>query len=420
MSPRPRAFAALGHPGVAGYVLASASAMMADNTEHVISYWVLFQKFHSPALGAFAVIAHWVPFLLFSGLAGSLTDRIAPRHLIRVGMALFMFVSLAWGWLFHTGDIRLWQAWTLLVLHGFAGVLWTPPSQVLVHELVDAPHLQSAVRLSASARYLGTLVGPLVGNLFLVLLGPAQGMWLNMLVYLPMIVWLTRLGRNHVITPEREREAHERLAQARRASFGQAWAALRAQPPILGMLLLATAASLCIGTAYQAQMPGFAFDLGSTRAGGAYAALLGADAAGAIIAVLVLEGRGLLPPAPRTALLLAALWCMALGGFALSHAYWLALPLLCAAGFLELASSSMAQSLVQMNSPPALRGRIVGLYMIGSLGMRSFSGLTVGLGALLVGIHGSLALSALLMLALVGLLAVTLVRRHRPAAGAHG
>jgi MFS family permease len=412
MSTRPRAFAALEHPGVAGYVLASASAMMADNTEHVISYWVLFQKFHSPALGAFAVISHWVPFLLFSGLTGSLADRIAPRHLIRVGMALFMLVSFAWGWLFHTGGIQLWQAWTLLVLHGFAGVLWTPPSQVLVHELVDARHLQSAVRLSSSARYLGTLVGPLVGNVFLVLLGPAHGMWLNMLVYLPMIVWLTRLGRNHVITPEREREARERLAQARRGSFGQAWAALRAQPPVLGMLLLAAGASLCIGTAYQAQMPGFAFDLGSTRAGGAYAALLGADAAGAIVAVLLLEGRGLLPPAPRTALLLAALWCLALGGFALSHAYWVALPLLCAAGFLELSYNSMAQSLVQMNSPPALRGRIVGLYISGSLGLRAFSGVTVGLGALLVGIHGSLALSALLMLVLVGLLAVTLVRRH--------
>ena len=42
--------------------------MMADNIEHVISYWVMFQKFHSPALGGFAVICHWVPFLLFFGL----------------------------------------------------------------------------------------------------------------------------------------------------------------------------------------------------------------------------------------------------------------------------------------------------------------------------------------------------------------
>jgi DNA replication protein DnaC len=39
--------------------------MMADSVEHVISYWEMYQKFHSPALGGFAVISHWVPFLVF-------------------------------------------------------------------------------------------------------------------------------------------------------------------------------------------------------------------------------------------------------------------------------------------------------------------------------------------------------------------
>ena len=55
----------------AAYVL----AMMADNIEHVISYWVVFQKFHSPALAGFAVLSHWLPFLLFSVAVGSLADR---------------------------------------------------------------------------------------------------------------------------------------------------------------------------------------------------------------------------------------------------------------------------------------------------------------------------------------------------------
>jgi len=39
--------------------------MMADNVEHVISYWMMFQKFHSAALGGFAVVSHWLPFLVF-------------------------------------------------------------------------------------------------------------------------------------------------------------------------------------------------------------------------------------------------------------------------------------------------------------------------------------------------------------------
>ena len=44
----PRSFAALRHPGFRGYFVTTALAMMADNIEHVISYWVMFEKFHSP------------------------------------------------------------------------------------------------------------------------------------------------------------------------------------------------------------------------------------------------------------------------------------------------------------------------------------------------------------------------------------
>ena len=61
--------------------------MMADNVEHVISYWVMFQKFQSPMLGGFAVLSHWLPFLLLSVAVGAL-----PTGSIRAGSS-----SAAWG-----------------------------------------------------------------------------------------------------------------------------------------------------------------------------------------------------------------------------------------------------------------------------------------------------------------------------------
>src|SRR5687767_14928271 len=100
--------------------------MMADNIEHVISYWLIFQKFQSPALGGFAVLAHWLPFLLFSVYSGALADRFQTRRVIQAGMVLFMGVSVAWGVLFLTNTLEMWHAMVLLVIHGIAGVLWTP------------------------------------------------------------------------------------------------------------------------------------------------------------------------------------------------------------------------------------------------------------------------------------------------------
>src|SRR5581483_3476402 len=153
----------------------------------------------------------------------------------------------------------------------------------------------------------------------------------------------------------------------------------------------------------QAQMPGFAYDLGHGDPGLSYSMLLAADAAGALTAGFVLESRRLLTPNPRTACLLAMMWCSALGGFALTRVYPLALMLLFTAGFLELSFNAMAQTIVQLDAPPADRGRVIGLFSMTSLGFRTFSGVSVGLLGSLIGIHRSLAISAAAVFAVTGL-----------------
>jgi MFS family permease len=396
-TPSPRSFAALHHPGFRAFFFSMAAAMMADSIEHVISYWVIFKKFNSPALGGFAIVAHWLPFLLFSVSAGALADRFDPRRLIQLGMVLFMGVSIAWGVLFVTDTLQMWHAMVLLVIHGAAGVLWNPPAQVLLHDIVAEDQLQSAVRLTATARYLGLLLGPALGGGILLLMGPSHGILFNALLYLPTILWLWKAPygpkfRTHQVAPRAIR------------AFSDIFSTFRAvahNPTIVSMLLLAGGASLLVGNAYQAQMPGFATDLGHGNADLSYSMLMAADASGALFAGLMLESRGLLRPSPRTALILALLWCCTLAAFAMSNVYLLSLALLFVAGFVELSFSSMAQTLVQLQAPEEMRGRVIGAYSMSAFGMRTVSGVTVGVVGGWIGIHGSLALSAMVLLVLV-------------------
>jgi MFS family permease len=161
-------------------------------------------------------------------------------------------------------------------------------------------------------------------------------------------------------------------------------------------------------------MPEFATHLGHGHAGITYSLLLSADAAGALIAGLVLESKGLLRASPRTAFVLTALWCLSIGGFAAAHAYPVALLLLFAAGFFNLAFNAMAQTLVQLHAPEHIRGRVIGLYGMSALGLRAFSGVSVGMLGSLVGIHSSLAFSAMVLLAAtIGLLGFTMRTRAR-------
>jgi MFS family permease len=391
-SPPPKAFAALRQPVFRAYFLGAASAMMADSIEHVISYWIMFEKFRSPALAGFAVISHWVPFLLFSLWSGALADRFDPRRIIQAGMAVFMSVSLGWGLLFLADALEMWHAVVLLVFHGLAGVLWSPAAQVFIHDIVEEKDLYSAIRLTATARWLGLLMGPAVGGVILLALGPAWGLLFNAVIYLPFVLWLWKAPYVRKVTPA------DRKVRAL-ADVIATWKAVAHNRVIISMTVLVGGASLIVGNAYQAQMPEFAHDLGHGEGGVTYSALLAADAAGALIAGLILEGRGLLPPNPRTALALAMAWCLAIGGFAAARSYPLALLLLFAAGFLELAFFAMAQTLVQVSAPPQVRGRVIGLFVMSALGLRAFSGVTVGLGGSLIGIHWSLALSAAALLA---------------------
>src|SRR3984957_15956011 len=112
--PAPKRFGALGLPGYRAYLATFLLTMMADNVEHVVSYWMMFQKFHSPALGGFAVVPHWLPSLLFSGSAGALNDRFDSRRIIQAGALLFIVASAVWGYFFVMGSLQMWHAMVLL------------------------------------------------------------------------------------------------------------------------------------------------------------------------------------------------------------------------------------------------------------------------------------------------------------------
>lgn len=391
---------ALRLPGFRAFVATFMLAMMADNIEHVISYKVAFDKFNSTALAGFAVIAHWLPFLVGSVAVGALNDRYDSRRLIQLGMCGFITASLGWAYLFFTDSLQIWSACMLLVLHGSSGVLWQTSSQMLLYDIVGPENLPSAVRLNATARYLGMLVGPVVGGGLLIKLGPTKGMVVNALFYLPIMGWL-------IAAPYGKRFRTAGATQLKRAVRGvadivQTLKDIRVVPVIGIMMVLGGGASFFVGNSYQASMPEFAKDLGQQRGNVLYFMLLAADAAGALLASVLLEtSRKLLPIEPRNALKLSLCWAAALCGFALNRSYPVALVLLFVAGFFELSFNTMVQTIVQINAPLEIRGRVLGLFNMASMGLRMFSGIVVGLVGSVITVHYSLAIATTCFLLLM-------------------
>jgi MFS family permease len=379
----------------------------------VITYWVIWQSFHNTALVAFEVLSHWLPFLLFSVQSGALADRFDCRRVIQAGQVLFMSVSAGWAVLFFTGTLQVWSACLLLVVHGIAGTLWGPAEQLMLHDFVGSQELPSAIRLNATAKSVGILFGPVVGSVLLLGLGPSLGIAVNILIYLPLTLFLFR-------TRYTGHTRGEEVARVRLSAL-QAFAVIRdiaGDAVLVSMIALAGLGSFFIGVALQSAMPIFAGDFGTGTGGTAYGVLLFATGAGGVLGGLLLEVSGRIPLTVRSAVIATVIFGTAILGFALTRSYPLAVLLLVIGGAANLAAMSIGQTVAQLRAPAGQRGRVIGLFTMSASGLRFGSGITVGLFGGLVGVHTSLAISCAALLAGSLLVALYAVRHRSPRAAA--
>lgn len=375
----PRRFAALRDRYSRPYLFTAGLSMMGDNIEHVITYWVLWQEFHSPALVGFEVISHWLPFLLLSVWFGGLAEKYDCRRLIQIAQGTFMLVSVCWGVLFLTGSLQVWQACVLLVLHGCAGALWAPAEQLLLHDFAEPADLPGAVRMNATFRSLGILAGPVVGSALLLGLGPTWGIFVNVVFYLPMTLLMLR-------TPY---TGHTRSGYVHRArlTLVDGFRTLRevgSDRVLVAMIVLAGLVALCVGGSLQVSIPSFADALGAGTAGLGYGLLLFANGAGGVLGGFLLEATGALRPNTRVVVVMTVLFGVTTAAVALTGSFAVAVVVLFVGGVANLASTSIGQAVVQLRAPVEQRGRVVGVYNMFGSGLRTGNGVTLAvLGAAL-------------------------------------
>ena len=298
--------------------------MGGDHIEHALSYLVMWQLFESPLLAGFAVISHWVPHLFFGVFFGGLAERYDCRRLIQIAQGMFMLASALWGVLILTGTLQAWMCVPLLLLHGFASALWHPADQLMLYDIAGPKDLPSAVRLMATGLNLGMLVGPAFAAVLISIpaIGPGWGMFINLLLYVPFLIFLARVPVNgHV----REARSASRL---RLREVPGVLREVAGYPSILVVTLLQAAVGLFIGVALLPLLPEFGETLLGTTEGPGYGALLIAMALGAVIGGITLEAFGRVKISVRLAIVSTMVFAAAVLVFAFSRSFALSLAVL--------------------------------------------------------------------------------------------
>ena len=398
-------FSAFEVPLYRQYFVASWISSAGDGMETVIRSLLVLRLAGDQAafwLGMM-VLAHWVPFTVFSLYGGTLADRYDTRKVQLVAQALLFAAGLGVALVTIAGSVTLAWIFGFLLLHGFAGAIGNPAQQTLVHSIVGPERLLSAVSLNSTSRQLSQIVGPAIAGLVFIAFGPGWGLLVNALSFVPLLLLLAlmRVPRGEILPPQATLEA---LREGIRF--------VRTRPRLWALIGVEMLPVVFLGHTFHSLLPLFARDrLGTDELG--YSFLLVASGIGALAAAVwlayVRERRDPL----RLVVIAAGVEMAAILAVALMTSYQLALVLMVLIGATAVVAQALANTTLQLSAPDRIRGRVMGAYSFGTQGTRVVNGPLLGGLAQVLGPAIAVAGSAALVLAALGGILVTVVRIDR-------
>jgi MFS family permease len=351
--------------------------------------WLVLTELTNHSSTALGIVTglQFLPFLLLAPWAGMIADRYPKRVILAITQSALALSSLALGLLVVTGTAQLWMVYAIALVTGVATAVDNPARQTFVSEMVPREGLANAVSLNSASFNAGRLVGPGVAGLTIAAFGTGWTLLLNTLTFVAVLIALASMARGEL------RPAP--MLSRRKGAIREGVTYVRSRPDI--MLVMALVFVLgTFGMNFQittALMATKEFGKGPQEYG-----LLGSIMAiGSLTAALLSARR----PKPRLRILLVALvgFTVSSGLAALAPTYQLFALALIPVGLSALTALTTANAMVQLSVDPAMRGRVMALYMaifmggtplgapfIGWIGDAAGARWTIGIGTVAVGL----------------------------------
>lgn len=292
------------------------------------------------------------PALVLAPLAGVVVDRWDRRKILMATQGVLGLLALAQGVLVLTGVITLWQVYLVATLLGVTTAIDSPARLAFVSDMVPPADLPNALGLNSASFHAGRLIGPGLAGLLIHWFGTGAVFGINGLTFGAVLLSLTRM-RVSELRPAPGQGRRERGAL--RAGFVY----VRGRPDLVLLLSVVGVVGM-FGLNFQltmALMARLAFHQGS----GGYGLLGSIMAVGSLGGALLAARR----EHPSVDLVLGA--AAAFGVFttvaALMPTYALFAVALIPVGLSSLTLMTAANATLQLSTVPAMRGRVMALYL---------------------------------------------------------
>lgn len=356
------------HPNFRLYWIGAGLSNVGTWMQMVAQGWLVYELTRSTLLLGLVSFAGSIPILVLALYGGVLADRMERRRLMIVtqtGMMLLAFLLAA---VTFRGVVTVWHIMAIAFLNGCVNAINAPVRQSIVADLVPREDLQNAIALN-SVQFQGSrMLGPALAGATLAAFGPSWCFFINGVSFLTVIVALFLL-KVPPLPPRRAGSALRNVEEGLRYVWKD--------PTILTLLLVAAIPSL-FGQPYQAMLPAVAGGVLHTGATG-LGLLQSAAGAGAVVGALIVASSSNLKRRGNLQLRMLLLFGVSLGFFSLSHWLAVSVPIIFVIGLASMAYNSLNMTFIQSLVSDEMRGRVMSLLTLMTLGLQPLGGLQAGI-----------------------------------------
>jgi MFS family permease len=376
-------FASLAQPNYRKFFVGQATSRIGTWMQTTAQGWLVLQLTDSGTALGLVVAFQTVPVLVLAPYGGLIADRVSRRRLLIWLESAMGLLALILGVLTALHRVRLWHVYVLALSLGVLTAFEMPARQTFVNDMVDRDHLRNAVSLNSVLNNTARSIGPGIAGILIGLGGTAVCFLLNALSYAVVTLFLVLMDESRftaiVVTPRRRRQLREGFTYVRRTR------ALRV--PLVMMMLIG-----CLAFEWQVSLPLIAKD---TFSGGsrAYGFMTSAMGIGAVLGGLFAASRGRV--GLRALSYSALLFASALVAASLAPSLTIELVLMVFVGAGSVTVSARGNTTLQLAAADTMRGRVMALFSVATMGTTPIGGPVVGAVAQYAGARFGLLAGAL-------------------------
>jgi MFS family permease len=334
----------------------------------------------------------FAPFLFFTLHGGLLADRVNKRLALVVTNTFGGLSALTLGILVISGNIQLWHVFACAAVLGISGAIDAPIRQSFTSEIVGHSDLANAVSLNSANFNAGRLIGPAISGFLIAHYGTGPSFIINAASYIAVNIALLSM---------RESEFFFREAKKTLGTIREGFAYVKARPDLY-VVMIAVFFAATFGLNFQifnALMARGEFNKGAASFGllGTFIAV--GSLSGALISARLEKQRNTMFVIRMGTVFSIAVMALSIMPTYTLYAIWLPF-----CGFSALTMLITANSLMQMHSDPAIRGRITGIYLLIFMGGTPFGSLAIGYLVEAIGVRESVAVCG--GISLIGMVAI--------------